>query len=100
MLAASGFVGVRVAILPGPLTTLAGTRMPPWLRVNVAAVMVVGSITLLKVAMTGELSATAVALAAGMVELTTGGMGAAVVKFHEWFMARLAMFSLLAQKMG
>ena len=52
--------------------------------------MVDRSITLLKVAMMGELRATAVAFAAGMVELTTGGMAAAVVKVHEWFMARLA----------
>jgi hypothetical protein len=53
--------------------------------------MVEGSITLLKLTTIGELRATAVAFAAGLVELTTGGTTAVVVvKLHERFAAMLA----------
>jgi len=86
-----GFAGVSVALLPGPLTTLPGSRAPPWRRVKVAAVRVAVSITLLKLATTGALMATAVAFAAGLMELTAGGMIAAVVvKLQERLAEMLA----------
>jgi len=84
--------GVKVALFPVPeYATTPGTAVVPGpARVKVLLVMVRGSIALLKTAVTTVFTATPVALQAGFVESTVGGVvsGAiAVVKLHEKLLA-------------
>jgi len=73
--ASRGDVGVKVAIVP-EYDTVPATGVEPLDRVNVAAVAVDAFIADVKDAMMVELSATPTALAAGVVPLTDGVVGA------------------------
>jgi hypothetical protein len=87
-------VGANVAVVP-VYVTLPGTGVAPRpVKVNVAAVIVAGSMAWLKVAEIGVLTATAVAPLAGIVETTVGGT--AVVKVHAKLAASAAPVGSLA----
>ena len=90
VLAAKGLVGVKVAVFPVPAyATVPGTsvaRDAVGARVRVLFVMVEGSIGSLKTAETVVFVATSVALQAGLVEITVGGVVSELVdvmKLHE-----------------
>jgi hypothetical protein len=78
-------VGVNVAVEPANVTAPATGVRPGPVKVNVALLIVSGSIGSLKVAETRVLTATAVAPAAGTVEIM---VGSPVVKLHVKLAAR------------
>ena len=80
VLVASAVVGVNVAVVPAKVTAPATGAAPGPATVNVAALIVAGFITSLKVAEIVVLTATAVAPLTGTVETTVGA--GAVVKTH------------------
>jgi hypothetical protein len=81
VLVASEVVGVKVAVVPTEVTVPATGVAPGPVKVKVAALIVAGFITSLKVAEIVVLTATAVAPLTGTVETTVGA--GAVVKTHE-----------------
>src|ERR1700683_415563 len=86
--------GVNVAVVPA-YVTVPGTGVAPGpVRVNVAEVIVAGSMASLKAAEIAVLTATAVAPLAGIVETTVGGT--AVVNVHAKLAASAAPVTSLA----
>jgi hypothetical protein len=84
---ASGEDGVSVAVFVALLyATVAATGPPELESVNVEAVIVVASIARENVALTVALVATAVALDAGLLEVTVGAT-LTVVKLHVYALA-------------
>ena len=81
MLPTSEAAGANEAVEP-LYVTVPKTVVAPCLTVNVVALIVNGSIDMLKVAVTILLSATPVALFTGSVEITTGETAAPVVNVH------------------
>ena len=78
-------VGLKIAVVPTEVTVPATGVAPGPVKVNVAALIVAGFITSLKVAEIVVLTATAVAPLTGTVETTVGA--GAVVKAHTKFAA-------------
>ena len=74
-------VGVNDAVVP-LYETDPGTAVVPSCKVNVDVLIGVGSIATLNVAVTVLFNTTPVSLAAGLVEITVGGVGAKVVNVH------------------
>src|SRR4051812_27534154 len=81
--------GASVAVLVMASSVSApGTAISPWNSVNVAALMLVGSIALLKVADGRIPVPTSTAFANGVVAVTVGGAAAdTVVNVHTWSLA-------------